>query len=563
MKRSAATCYLLLITLTLLCPGIRSQGLVDGAAGERLQVSTDRTLYVAGEKCFFSAVLFHVPDILGEQFSHILYCELITPDGKKVASRKYTLENSSAEGCFIIPEETISGIYFLKFYTRFMRNLPTDQYKYVMLKIVNPFKTEVLPGTDVADTVKKAGTMTHTPSGIQTLNILPVKKSFSPREEIRLSIAGSSRIDSLTRICFSVVPESTCDDRSFVLKNSADSGKNEVYIPETRTLSLSGKLIGRETGKPVPNAVINLSIIGDKDILVVRTDSSGRFFFALPDYTGSRDIFLSADDLPGIKPEVLIDNDFCSKPVNLPSPIFTLNEEEMNAAYKLAVNSRITAMFREEPKAGDTVEAEAPVSFYGKPTEVFYMDKYIDLPKFEDYFAETPIAVKLRKIEGKKHFVFYNTHPEMTIYDPLVLVDWVAVNDMDKILAMSPLEIARIELVSSLYVKGNIIYGGIISFVSKKNNFAGIDLPSSGTFVNYKFLDDCAEQSPSNPASLNMPDSRNTVYWNPEFRLNSGDDTSVSFLAPDTPGRYCILLRELGPAGEKVLASETILVTGK
>lgn len=563
MKRSAVTYYLLLFTLTLFCPGIRSQGLADGAAGERLQVSTDRTLYVSGEKCFFSALLFHVPGTVEGQFSHTLYCELITPDGKKIASRKYALENSSAEGCFGIPEETISGIYFLKFYTRFMRNLPTVQYKYVMLKIVNPFKTEVLPGTDAADTSKRVGISTGAPSGIRTLNIVPVKKSFSPREEIRLNIAGSGKNDSLARICFSVVPESTCDDRSFTMKNSPDSGKNEVYIPETRTLSLSGKLIGRETGKPVPDAVINLSIIGDKDILVVRTDSSGRFFFALPDYAGSRDIFLSADDLPGIKPEVLIDNDFCSKPVNLPSPIFTLNEEEMNAAYKVAVNSRITSLFREEPKAGDTAEVEAPVSFYGKPTEVFFMDKYIDLPKFEDYFAETPIAVKLRKIGGKKHFVFYNTHPEMTIYDPLVLVDWVAVNDMDKILAMSPLEIARIELVSSLYIKGNIIYGGIISFVSKKNNFAGIDLPSSGTFVNYKFLDDCAEQIQSNPASLNIPDSRNTVFWNPEFKLNNGGDTSVSFLAPDTPGRYCILLRELTPAGEKVLARETIVVTEK
>ena len=551
----------MLITLTLLCPGIRSQGLADGAAGERLQVSTDRTLYVSGEKCFFSAVLFHVPDTIEGQFSRTLYCELITPDGKKIASRKYTLENSSAEGCFGIPEETISGIYFLKFYTRFMRNLSTDQYKYVMLKIVNPFKTEVLPGADAANTSKRVGMNTASPSGIRTVNIVPDKKTFSPREEIRLNITGASRNDSLARMCFSVMPESTCDDLPFTMKNRPDSNKNEIYIPETRSLSLSGKLIGRETGKPVPDAIINLSIIGDKDILVVRTDSSGRFFFALPDYTGSRDIFLSADDLPGIKPEVLIDNDFCSKPVNLPSPIFTLNEEEMDAAYKLAVNSRITSLFREEPKAGDTVEVEAPVSFYGKPTEVFYMDKYIDLPKFEDYFAETPIAVKLRKIGGKKHFVFYNTHPEMTIYDPLVLVDWVAVNDMEKILAMSPLEIARIELVSSLYVKGNIIYGGIISFVSKKNNFAGIDLPSSGTFVNYKFLDDCAEQIQSNPALQNIPDSRNTVYWNPAFQAGSGGDTTVSFQAPDTPGKYCILIRELGPAGEKVLARETIIVT--
>ena len=40
---------------------------------------------------------------------------------------------------------------------------------------------------------------------------------------------------------------------------------------------------------------------------------------------------------------------------------------------------------------------------------------------------------------------------------------------------------------------GNITYGGIISFVSRKNNFAGIDLPKSGTFISYSFLEDCTE----------------------------------------------------------------------
>ncbi len=69
-------------------------------------------------------------------------------------------------------------------------------------------------------------------------------------------------------------------------------------------------------------------------------------------------------------------------------------------------------------------------SFYGEPTELLVIETYIDLPTLEDYFSELAGAVKVRKSQGKKHFRFASTRPEMTIYDPLVLIDWVAVNDI-------------------------------------------------------------------------------------------------------------------------------------
>jgi len=333
-----------------------------------------------------------------------------------------------------------------------------------------------------------------------------------------------------------------------------------VYFPETRGISLSGQLVGKESGKPVPDAKVNLSIIGDKDILVVRTDSNGRFFFALPDYYGNKDIFLCADDLPDLTPEILIDNDFCSRPVTLPSPRFTLNEEEMKAAYKLAVNSGITSMFREDTIASDSPGEENNISFYGEPSEVLVMDKYIDLPTLGEYFTEVPGGVKLRKVQGRKQFRFYNTQAEMSTYDPLMLVDWVAVNNIEKILAMPPGEIERIEFVDSPYVKGNITYGGIISFVSKKNNFAGIDLPKSGTFVNYRFLEKCTERIPPDLLPGNVPDSRNTVYWNPAVQTHDDGTAGISFTAPDTPGKYYILLRGMSLTGEVVLTEEMIVV---
>ncbi|MFH1936737.1 MAG: carboxypeptidase-like regulatory domain-containing protein, partial [Bacteroidota bacterium] len=384
-------------------------------------------MYIAGEKVFFSAIIFNVKDLFAEELSRTFYCELITPDGNRITGGKYLLQNAAGQGCLTIPEETISGIYFLKFYTRFMRNTGTDKYTYIMLKIINPFKTEVLSGKDTFDRTDLAGTNMDVLAGDQSLHILSGKKRFSPREEIRLTIKLNTGKEMPARLCLSVIPESTYGDQFFPDKHEVNAANNGVYLPETRGISLSGQLIGKESGKPFPDANVYLSIIGDKDILVVRTDSSGRFFFALPDYTGNRDIFLCADDLPDITPEILIDNDFCSRPVNLPSPPFTLNEEEMKAAYKLAVNFRVTSKFREDILVSDFPEKENTTSFYGEPSDVFVMEKYIDLPTLEEYFSELPVMLKLRKVQGRKRFMFYTTQVEMSFHDPLVLVDWVAV----------------------------------------------------------------------------------------------------------------------------------------
>ncbi|MBN1199863.1 MAG: hypothetical protein JXA23_10965, partial [Bacteroidales bacterium] len=336
---------------------------------------------------------------------------------------------------------------------------------------------------------------------------------------------------------------------------------NGIYFPETRGISLSGQLVGKETGIPLPEAKVYLSIIGDKDILVVRTDSAGKFFFALPGYYGRKDIFLCAEDLPLITPEILIDNDFCTRRVTLPSLRFSLTEEERKTAYQLAVNFEISSLYRPAEKAADSSEEKPDVPFYGKPTEVLVMDKYIELPTLEEYFTELVVMVKIKKVQGKKQFRFLSTQPEMSIYDPLVLVDWVAIDTIGKILKMSPRDIERIELIDAPYVKGDITYGGIISFVSKKNDFAGIDLPTSGTFVNYKFLEACSDSVTNAPLPATIPDSRNTVYWNPTLQTDDQGTATVTFTAPDTPGKYTILLRKINHSGEIISAEKTFTVS--
>ena len=563
MKRSFATYIPALITLVFLCQGLKSQNLFLNAGGERIQACSDRTMFVSGEKIRFTALVYNTAEHFNAEFSRVFYCELITSEGKKIIAGKYLLKNSCGQGCITIPQETVSGIYFLKFYTRFMRNISTAEYKYIKLKIINPYKTEVLAGNESNDTILKAGNSFRVLQADPNLTVRPDKKTYSARGAVELDLSGRVGNKSPAVFCLSVIPENTYEDASVPVKIQTDTAIKGAYNPETRGVSLSGQLIARETGKAVPDSKVSLSVIGDKDILVARTDSSGKFYFSMPDYSGNRDIFLYAGDQPGTTPEILIDNDFSFRPVGLPSLLFTLDKQEKKAAYNLAVNYKITFVYREDTTAGKSQQETNDKPFYGKPSQVLVFEKYIDLPTLEEYFTQLPGMVSLRKVQGKKQFRFFSTQEEMLKYDPLVLVDWVAVSDMEKILAMPPSALLRIELVNSVYIKGNITYGGIISFVSRKNDFAGIDLPKSGTFVSYGFLEECNGIVPPGPVPANIPDSRNTVYWNPNIQMNDQGAAGVSFPAPDTPGKYYILLREMTTSGEIILTKDSIDVKDK
>jgi hypothetical protein len=556
MKKQFVPYYLFMLIQVSSLTGLKSQDHYSGAAMEKVQLCTDRTMYITGEKILFSAVIFNENGTLAGDLSRILYVEIITPAGTRIAGGKYFVENSSAQGCLQIPEESVTGTYYLKSYTRFMRNGSPDGYSYVMLKIINPDKAEVLTAHETIDTARIIEKGMNEPSPGLSMNISSVKKRYSPRDSVTINIDGSTGKSHAAKLCLSIIPAAAYVDIAVAGKIGGNSPGLIQFYPETRGISITGRLLENKAGRPVPNALINLSVIGDKDVMAIRTDSSGRYFFALPAYSGNRDIFLCAENIQGHSPEIFIENDFCPKPVNLPSPMFRLTKNEKETAYELAVNQSITSKFRQDTVAGEHGPPKGGMPFYGEQTEVLVIDKYIDLPTVEEYFNELPVDVKVRKSEGRKYFRFVTTRTEMTIFDPLVLIDWVAVDDIDRVLALSPKALDRIELVNAPYIKGNITYGGIISFVSKNNDFAGIDLPASGTFINYKFLEACSENISRGPIPANLPDSRNTVYWNPDIRLSDKGSTDIHFTVPDTPGKYIILLRAISSSGLQVVGRE-------
>jgi hypothetical protein len=521
-------------------------------SAEGVTMYCDRTLYVTGEMILFSVFLHkeNPGDSTGP--SRVLYCEVITPGGEKITGNKFMVENYSCYGSLVIPDALLTGYYYLRAYTKVMRNYGPGSYSYIRINIINPSRTEVQTGKNNNFKEMPSLNKPHFYGNENSFRLMLNKNKYLRRDTVRLLIdlPGINDLSACQGMCLSVVPEYSFNKVDPEITGNLFSGNADYYPAETRGLSITGKIKDNKNGRSIPGTPVNLSIIGrGKDFIPAKTDSEGRFFIYLPDYEGRRDLFISAAGGPGTDAEILVDNDFCVMPVDLPSPLFKLTDKERECAYKIAVNFQLENHFKKAVKVTAADGTVPDNMFYGSPSEIIYIDDFIQLPTVEDYFNELPSSVKVRKHQGVKYFKIIGGQAESTDFKPLVMVDMVAVDNISKILAISPTDISRIELVRELYVKGDQTYGGIINFISKKGNFAGIDLPSSGIFINYRFFAP-KEDFKVSLVPLNEPDTRNTVFWDPQLIANGKLTENISFTTSDTPGKYIVLLRGLNVKGE-------------
>lgn len=129
-------------------------------------------------------------------------------------------------------------------------------------------------------------------------------------------------------------------------------------------------------------------------------------------------------------------------------------------------------------------------------------------------------------------------------------MDMVAVEDYDRILAVSPYGIEKVDIVPQPYVYGNFIYGGIISLRSRKGDFGGISLPKTGLFFNYDFYQAKTELKKLNTIN-ETPDSRNTLFSKMRV-VDQEEPLELEFKKGSSNKKYWLIVQGINKQGEVV-----------
>ena len=242
------------------------QSMKPNESGEKITLETDRHFYCINERLFFSADYKFNNQNDGILWSNVLYVELIRWNGEKIAQAKFKIKDGGASGYLIIPNTLLSGNYYLRAYTRWMRNYEAEKYAYKVIKILNPHVNNIDDGrTDEPD--EKA--IYLKPASGNTFNGIECftdKNSYKQRDKIDLTLRLHNTEQDDSGFCISIAKTGSIDTNNYHFQVSGKGLSDEdtlTYLPEIRGISISGKIIDASSRSPIPNAVLNLSIPQD------------------------------------------------------------------------------------------------------------------------------------------------------------------------------------------------------------------------------------------------------------------------------------------------------------
>ncbi len=510
---------IIIIVIGLFPSGIKAQTILKA---ENAHVLTGRTVYISGESVLYTGFIEG-----GLSESRVVYTELITPMGDKINQGKQEINNTYFSGEITIPENTLSGYYYLRSYTKWMRNGTPDNYAYVLLKIINPQNKNLLAVPD--SLIDKSIRAFHIVDAFQETANYIVDETISFKQYF-----NDGKLS-----CLSIIPNLPITKKT-QNKIKIDDYSQLVFYPETRGLSLSGKLIQKSSKKPLAFHLINLHILGDMDFISVFSDAQGCFHFALPQRYGPQELFIIAASTGQDEIQIQIDQDFCNQAIAIPVPEFIIQEKEKGILLQMAQKQQLDQMFYQEDTLVELFQEPSP--FYGVAFKTLSLDYYVPFDSLQQYFTDIPSWVSLKIRKGKRYFQLIGQQSELKVYDPLVLVDWIPVDDINRVLAIHPNNVKQIEVVNEVYVHGEIIYGGIINILTKNTDFGGLKFPESGMYLGFAFYD--------NP-HLQITESvfKNTEFWMPNVSM----DTTLSnfeIRLPQIDSEYIIRYQRIDNDGK-------------
>lgn len=130
--------------------------------------------------------------------------ELVSADGISMTRSKYQVVDGITSGEIQIPSNLISGRYFLRTYTRWMRNWGPEVYSYVPLRIINPHRPEIQKEIPQAEAQAHLRSSSASSSSLE-FESHPASYGAGEKVDMQLSLPVDGFPEGI-QACLSVVP---------------------------------------------------------------------------------------------------------------------------------------------------------------------------------------------------------------------------------------------------------------------------------------------------------------------------------------------------------------------
>jgi hypothetical protein len=173
------------------------------------------------------------------------------------------------------------------------------------------------------------------------------------------------------------------------------------------------------------------------------------------------------------------------------------------------------------------------------------------------------VQVRLRN-DGFHFMILDHVNSAVLTENPMVLLDGVPVFNINKIMAMDPLKIQKLEVVTSHYFQGSMMYQGLVSYTTYKGDLAGFQPDPHALLQEYEGMQWQREfyaprYETAQEKQSRLPDARTLLYWNPNVVTSAEGKKKLEFYTSDQAGKYLVVIQGIaknGLAGSRRIAFE-------
>lgn len=542
---------------------------------ERVYVTTDRDVYVAGDRVWCSVFCLTGEKTLSP-VSAVAYLELHSSEGM-VQTAKIALTGGRGAGSFTLPGTLPTGNYRLVAYTYLnAREVEETTLPSRIISVFNVLsKDRVKDGVEIVSEEKYSRPSPAGGVSCGQVKITPgIPKPYSAydgRILVRLENMGAMPVS----LSVSVYHEDG-------LRHPDNQGAYEFAVglaasgePEYENGTVAeyeGEIVrGHIAGVPasaLPDYAGKYAFISTPssryDIYASPIDSDGRVEFHTGNIYGNCDLVCEIAGLDSSMTGYLeLDSPFVDAYVP------AIPQLEISSSAASALKARSAAMQIERRFAADTLYSWLPLrdnALLSSEKVGYILDDYTRFPSMKELFTEFVFQIKpviSRRSAPRLAVATGNYHHKYTFSDEssLILLDGVPVFDHKKIIDYDPLLVKEINVYPYRVFIGDLAYYGVADFVTYKGNmpsfsfggsvrvagFQGVSFPQAYTGESIRVFGD-------------YPDYRQTIYWNPLTEIPADGSIVAAVKVPDYEGEFTVIVEGFDSTGAPVCAKSSFSV---
>ena len=510
---------------------------------ERIYVSTDRDVYLAGDAVWCSLTCLDENGRFSNA-SAISYLELVSGDGTACTAKIGLLEGRGA-GSFRIPVTAPTGTYRLIAYTAV--NAAEDGKPWEagsrLLTIFN--STSLARVADGVEIMDEASYEARKPSSTTSEGSLELSGRIRlPKDSpavINLNNPGGKASVSLSVYHEDgLLPaERENTPGRFLKALPASINLKQEVSPENDGEIISARLRGTILkGDDVSFAT--LSTAGSpSDLFIGRAEGDDRILFYTSNIYGNREIVCEVYQLDRQEGYIDFESPFLYPEAGpLPklclSPSQTTDLRARKAALRAEKALRIDTLTTFMSHREDLLLASVAKQRY-------HLDDYTRFHSVKEILVEIIKELHLRKENGKQVIQLTYSDGLGLRFDRtdniLVMMDGVVLSDLDLLMNFDAMLIDDVDIYNEAIICGKTPLHGIVNFITKKNYVTALNFPANVRVLDFQGVAYPVAYSGAVPEGEGQ-DLRQLLYWHPLLRLDAESSSRLEFNTPGYAGRF-------------------------